>query len=118
MHRNVTGRAMLNQEPHRLTRDSVALTFSSHYEASILCWRTGAGHRGHRLDPHQLWNARDAHLATRGNLPTTLYAGPGAGESGADSPGYDNGRGMAGLGHTRAKDPRLRAWSPHGDVGL
>jgi hypothetical protein len=118
MHGNVTGRTMLNQEPHSLTRNSAALRFSSHYEASILCWRIGARHRGHRLGPHQLWNARDAHLATPGNLPASLFAGPGAGESGADSPGYDHGCGVAGLGNTRAKDPGLRAWSSHRNVGL
>src|SRR5438477_8293475 len=71
-----------------------------------------------RVAFHQLWNARDAHLATSGNLPASLFAGPGVREPRADSPRYDHGRGMAGLGHTRAKDPRLRAWSSHRDVGL
>ena len=69
-----------------------------------------------RVAFHQLWNPRDAHLATPGNLPGSLSARPGAGEPRADSPRYEHGRSMAGLGNTRAKDPRPDA--QFRDVGL
>ena len=65
---------------------------------------------------YELWNARNAHFPTSGHLSASLPAGPGTGKSGADSAGYEHGRGMAGLGYTRAKTPRPDARLR--DVGL
>src|SRR5262249_36117274 len=67
---------------------------------------------------HELRNAGDAYFPASGHLSGPLFARPGDGKSGADSRGHDHGCGMAGLGYTRAKDPRLRTWSSHGNVGL
>lgn len=66
----------------------------------------------------QLRHARNAHLTKSGNLSESLSARSSAGKSGADSFGYEHGCGVVGLGCTRAKNPGLRAWSSHRNVGL
>ncbi len=58
------------------------------------------------IDFHGLCNHGDAHLATSRNLSASFGERPDIGKSGTDSRRYDDGRGVAGLGHARSKDSR------------
>jgi hypothetical protein len=70
------------------------------------------------IDFQWLRNDGDAHFSTSRNVPASFGERPSVSKPGTDSRRYDDGCGVAGLGHARSKDPRQHGWSCHRNVAL
>ena len=65
-----------------------------------------------------LCNHGNAHFSASRNLPAPFVARSSVGKSGPDSRRYDNGRGVAGLGHARSKNSGQHGQPSHRNVAL
>src|ERR1051325_821516 len=65
-----------------------------------------------RDDLQRLRNDRRPHFTTSRNVSKPFAKRPGIGQPGTDSLRYVDGRGVAGLGHSRPKLSSERPWSP------
>jgi hypothetical protein len=70
------------------------------------------------VDSRRLCNYAVAHFTTSGNVSAPLGERPGTGQPGTDSRRYDDGCGVAGLGHAGPKDSRQHGRSSHRNVAL
>jgi hypothetical protein len=109
---------MLNQETAWFDSQFCGAKISPHYEASILFWRIGAGHRGCRLDAHQLFNTANANFGASRPLPESVAQRPIAGWPGASSYWHVTNGSVAGVGFTRSKNCGQHGRRSNGDLGL
>src|SRR5215216_7153063 len=93
-------------------------TYDQRHEGSSRVHRADIRHNRLRIHDSWLRNYRSSHFEQSGNVPASLRARPGAGQSRADSTRHDYGRSVAGLGYTRPEDPRRKTWSPDRNVDV